>query len=66
MIDLSIDELQELARHEILEMIERLLLEADLESELPKLTVYGKTLDGIKELLDFLLKDPVTGQDSCS
>lgn len=44
-------------------MIERLLLEADLEAELPKLEVYGKTIDGIKELLNFLLMDPVTGSN---
>ena len=44
-------------------MIERLLLEADLEAELPKLEVYGKTIDGIKELLSFLLMDPVTGSN---
>ena len=31
-----LDELQELARKDMLEMIERLLLEADLESQIPK------------------------------
>ena len=55
-------DLQELARREMLEMIERLLLEADLEDQLPKLEVYGKTIDGIKELLRFLLMDPSTGK----
>ena len=45
----------------MIEMISRLLMEADLETEIPKLDVYGKTIDGIKELLNFLLMDPVTG-----
>jgi len=56
------DDLQEWARKDMIEMIKRLLLEADLESQLTKLDVYGKTIDGIKELLAFLLKDPVTGR----
>ena len=51
-----------MARKEMIEMISRLLMEADLEGEIPKLEVYGKTIDGIKELLNFLLKDPVTGK----
>jgi hypothetical protein len=55
-------DLQEIARREMLEMIERLLLEADLEKELPKLEVYGKTIDGIKEFLNFLLMNPETGR----
>jgi hypothetical protein len=55
-------DLQEIARREMLEMIERLLLEADLEKELPKLEVYGKTIDGIKEFLNFLLMNPETGK----
>ena len=55
-------DLQELARREMLDMIERLLLEADLEDQLPKLEVYGKTIDGIKELLRFLLMDPNSGE----
>jgi len=55
-------DLQELARKEMLDLIERLLLEADLESEIPKLDVYGKTIDGIKELLKYLLLDPNTGK----
>jgi hypothetical protein len=55
-------DLQEIARREMLEMIERLLLEADLEKELPKLEVYGKTIDGIKEFLNFLLMNPETGE----
>ena len=45
----------------MLDLIERLLLEADLESEVPKLDVYGKTIDGIKDLLKYLLLDPNTG-----
>ena len=56
-----LDDLQELARKEILDLIERLLLEADLESELSKLEVYGKNLDGIKDFLKHLLIDPNTG-----
>lgn len=55
-------DLQELARKEMLDMIERLLLEADLENQLPKLDIYGKTIDGIKEMLKFLLMDPNTGK----
>ena len=55
-------DLQELARKETLDLIERLLLEADLEAEIPKLDVYGKTIDGIKELLKYLLLDPNTGR----
>ena len=57
-----LDDLQELARKEILDLIERLLLEADLDSELSKLEVYGKNLDGIKEFLKHLLIDPNTGK----
>ena len=56
-------DLQEIARREMLEMIERLLLEADLEKELPKLEVYGKTIDGIKEFLNFLLQNAETGTE---
>lgn len=56
-----LDDLQELARKEILDLIERLLLEADLESELAKLEVYGKNLDGIKDFLKHLLIDQNTG-----
>ena len=55
-------DLQELARKEMLELIERLLLEADLDSELSKLDVYGKTIDGLKDFLKHLLLDPNTGQ----
>ena len=44
-------------------MIERLLLEADLDSELSKLDVYGKTIDGLKDFLKHLLLDPNTGKD---
>ena len=58
---LLLDDLQELARKEILDLIERLLLEADLESELAKLEVYGKNLDGIKDFLKHLLIDQNTG-----
>ena len=43
-------------------MIERLLLEADLDSELSKLDVYGKTIDGLKDFLKHLLLDPNTGK----
>merc|ERR1719270_2856569 len=47
---------------EMLELIERLLLEADLDSELSKLDVYGKNIDGIKDFLKHLLLDPNTGK----
>ena len=60
--NLHLDDLQELARKEILDLIERLLLEADLDSELSKLEVYGKNLDGIKDFLKHLLIDPNTGK----
>merc|ERR1719422_3074506 len=56
------DDLQELARKEMLELIESLLLEADLDSELSKLDVYGKNIDGIKDFLKHLLLDPNTGK----
>ena len=49
----------------MLELIERLLLEADLDSELSKLDVYGKTIDGLKDFLKHLLLDPNTGEDQC-
>lgn len=45
----------------MLEMIERLLNEAELPGELSKLEVYGRSLDGIKELLSLLLSHPETG-----
>lgn len=61
-----LDDLQELARKEILDLIERLLLEADLDSELSKLEVYGKNLDGIKDFLKHLLIDPNTGKSQHS
>ena len=48
----------------MLDLIERLLLEADLENEIPKLDVYGKTIDGIKDLLKYLLLDPNTGKQT--
>ena len=44
-------------------MIERLLLEADLDSEVSKLDVYGKTIDGLKDFLKHLLLDPNTGNE---
>ena len=46
----------------MLELIERLLLEADLDSEISKLDVYGKTIDGLKDFLKHLLLDPNTGK----
>ena len=46
----------------MLDLIELLLLVADLEAEIPKLDVYGKTIDGIKDFLKHLLLDPSTGQ----
>ena len=45
----------------MLDLIERLLLEADLDSEISKLDVYGKNIDGLKDFLKHLLLDPNTG-----
>ena len=45
----------------MLDMIERLLNEAELPDELSKLSVYGRTLEGLKELLTHLLSHPDTG-----
>ena len=45
----------------MLDLIERLLPEAYLEAEIPKLDVYEKTIDGIKELLEHLLLNSYTG-----
>ena len=42
-------------------MIERLLNEAELPDELSKLSVYGRSLEGLKELLTHLLSHPDTG-----
>ena len=42
------------------DMLKRLLLEADLPDEMNKLNVYGRSLDGLKELLNHLLRDPHT------
>ena len=50
----------------MLELIERLLLEADLDSEISKLDVYGKTIDGLKDFLKHLLLDPNTGKTGAS
>ena len=57
-----IGDLQELARNEMIEMVKRLLLEADLDDQISKLSVFGKTIEGIKEFLNFLLKDSTTGK----
>merc|ERR1719384_1350210 len=54
-------DLQDLARKGMLDMIERLLNEAELPDELSKLPVYGRTLEGLKELLTHLLSHPDTG-----
>ena len=54
-------DLRDLARKGMLEMIQRLLTEAELPGELSKLEVYGRSLDGIKELLNLLLSHPDTG-----
>ena len=60
---INLGDLQEIARNEMIEMIKRLLLEADLEDQMSKLGVFGKTIEGIKEFLSFLLKDPQTGKN---
>ena len=54
-------DLQDLARKGMLDMIERLLNEAELPGELSKLSVYGRSLEGLKELLTHLLSHPDTG-----
>ncbi|TRY61422.1 hypothetical protein TCAL_14991 [Tigriopus californicus] len=54
-------ELQDMARENMLEMIRRLLIEAELPDEMRKLDVYGRSIQGIKELLNHLLSDPHTG-----
>lgn len=54
-------ELQDMARENMLEMIRRLLIEAELPDEMRKLDVYGRSIQGIKELLNHLLNDPHTG-----
>lgn len=46
----------------MLDMIERLLIEAELPDAMKKLEVYGRSMEGIKQMLDFLLKDPTTGR----
>ena len=43
-------------------MIERLLIEAELQDEMKKVDVFGRSIDGIKELLNYLLKDPRAGK----
>ena len=54
------DQMQEVARKEMLTMFERLLMEADLPDEVSKLSAYGTTMEGIKELLNNLFSDPKT------
>ena len=54
--------MEDIARRGMLDMIERLLVEADLPDALKRLDVYGRSMDGIKQMLDFLLKDPTTGR----
>lgn len=46
----------------MVDMIERLLTEAELPDELSKLSVYGRTIDGIRDMLSFLLRNPDTGR----
>ena len=43
--------MQEMARKEMMSMLERLLIEADLPDEVAKLSAYGANMDSIKELL---------------
>ena len=54
------DQMQDLARKEMLNMLERLLLEADLPDEVAKLSAYGSNMEGIKELLKNMFSDPKT------
>ena len=52
--------MQEMARKEMLNMLERLLFEADLPDEVSKLGAYGSNMEGIKEFLKNLFSDPKT------
>lgn len=56
------DSIQDIAKKELMEMIERLLLEAELPEEISKLGAYGSNLEGIKEMLNHLLSDSSTGK----
>eukprot|EP00096_Caligus_rogercresseyi_P007094 TRINITY_DN2449_c0_g1_i2.p1 TRINITY_DN2449_c0_g1~~TRINITY_DN2449_c0_g1_i2.p1 ORF type:complete len:654 (+),score=142.93 TRINITY_DN2449_c0_g1_i2:291-1964(+) len=58
--DVSGDEIQNASKDEILQLLERILQEAELQGEIPKLAVYGKSYEGIKELLDILLSNNST------
>ena len=55
-----VDQMQEMARKEMMNMLERLLIEADLPDEVAKLSAYGSNMDSIKELLKNLFTDPKT------
>ena len=47
----------------MLKMVERILVEADLPDEVNKLDAYGRTLPGLKELLNLLMRqDGTTGK----
>ena len=50
--------MQEVARQEMLNMLEQLLLEADLPDEVAKLNAYGANMESIKEFLKNLFSDP--------
>ena len=52
--------MQEMARKEMMSMLERLLIEADLPDEVTKLGAYGANMDSIKEFLNNLFTDPKT------
>ncbi|XP_071743544.1 uncharacterized protein [Lepeophtheirus salmonis] len=58
--DLTGESIQSTSKEEIINLLERLLQEAELQSEVPKLAVYGKSFEGIKELLDILLSNEST------
>ncbi len=63
LLSFSAEELQDLARKKMMEMVERILVEADLPDEVSKLDSYGRTLPGLRELLGLLMKqDGHTGK----
>jgi len=50
--------LEDSARRRMMKMVERILEEAELASEAPKLNAYGRSLMDLRELLHALLGDP--------
>lgn len=55
--------MKDLARQNLLNMINRLLSEADLHEEVgSKMDVYGRSINGIRDMINMLLTDPRTGK----